>query len=124
MKPALICLLFICVACNPARKENADNGIDPVEGELVFEKSKWDMMEGNDYPYRDRMVNDVLYNDTIRSLDKVQLLDLLGKPDRINENFIYYKISQKRLGYWPLHTKTMVVKFSDSDSIEWIKIHE
>jgi hypothetical protein len=124
MKLTLICLLFICVACNPAKKDSVVNGMDTGAGELVFEKSKWDIMEGNDYPFRDRMVNDVLYNDTIRSLDKVQILELLGKPDRVNENYLYYKIAQKKLGNWPLHTKTLVIKLTESDSIEWIKLHE
>lgn len=90
---------------------------------MVFDKSRWNVSEGLDYPFRDRMVNDVVYNDTIRDLSKNEILDLLGEPDRINENYLYYLVDQKRIGNWPLHTKTMVIKLT-GDSIEWIKIHQ
>lgn len=82
------------------------------------------MKDGKDYPFRDRMLNDILYSDTVRSQNKDEILELLGKPDRINENYLYYMIAQKRIGSWPLHTKTMVIMLSDDNSVEWIKIHD
>ncbi len=93
---------------------------------MVFDQEKWRTMAGEDYPYREQMLKDVVYNDTIRSLNRQEILDLLGEPSyyRADTNFLYYTISQKRLGKWPLRTKTMVVKFSERDSIEWIKIAE
>jgi hypothetical protein len=79
---------------------------------------------GVDYPFRDKMLNDIVYNDTIRSLNKEQILDLLGQPDRTNEDYLYYLVAQKRLFFWPLHTKTMVIKFKENITIDWIKVHE
>ncbi len=31
----------------------------------TFEKTKWSEKEGKDYPYREQMLNDVVYNDPI-----------------------------------------------------------
>ena len=70
------------------------------------------------------MLNDVLYNDTIRTLTKNKILALLGEPDRTNNNHLYYLISRSGIGEFTLHTKTMVVKIKEDDSIEWIKVHE
>ena len=104
--------------------EDKKSSPDPNTGAgTVFDKTKWNTMEGQDYPYRNQMLLDVVYNDTIRALNNKEIIELLGEPDRSSEGFFYYTVTQKRLFNWPLHTKTMVVKFS-GDSIEWIKIHE
>jgi hypothetical protein len=93
--------------------------------EMLFDKEKWQMKDGKDFPYRAKMLNDVVYNDTIRSLNRAELLEMLGAPSYYgdDEHFLYYLISQKRLGLWPLSTKSMVIKMSDDDTVEWIKIH-
>ena len=52
------------------------------------------------------------------------LFELLGEPDYSKEDHHYYRITETRLGIWTLTTKTMVVKFTNDTSIEWIKIHE
>ena len=124
-KEVFIVFLFIsCFACKADREENADNDKKTTESEMVFDKAKWITKDGEDYPFRDKMLNDIVYNDTVRSQNRDEILELLGKPDRINENYLYYMVAQKRLGSWPLHTKTLVIKFSDDNTVEWIKIHE
>jgi hypothetical protein len=121
----LFLFLFVsCFACNTDKDENTENEKMQATMEMVFDKVKWNTKEGKDYPYRDKMLKDVIYNDTIRTLIKEEIIDLLGKPDRINENFLYYRIAQKRLGFLPLHTKSMVIKLYEDNTIEWIKIHE
>lgn len=120
----VLILLVFCFSCNSERGKDAGKETYPANTDIAFEKKKWSEKDGDDYPFRDQMFLDVLYKDTIRTLDKEELIDLLGEPDRTNENHLYYTITQKRLASWPLFTKTMVIKFSDRDSIEWIKIHE
>ncbi len=118
-------LLLGLLACQSDETEAPKEKKKPPDQEVVFDPVKWKTKKGEEYPYRAQMLNDIVYNDTVRSLAMAALLDLLGKPDRINENHFYYLISQKRLGQWPLGTTSMVVKFSmEKDSIEWIKIHE
>lgn len=91
---------------------------------MVFDKVKWGMKDGDTYEYRGLMLKDVVYNDTIRDLNESELIDLLGQPDRINENHLYYNISRKGLGAFTLNQKTMVVKIKVDSTIAWIKIHE
>lgn len=117
-------LLLFCISCNNDNKFNPN----PVEGgmdtEIQFDKSKWRLKEGLDYPYRDQMVRDLIYNDTVRKLNEQEILNLLGEPTRSTDGHLYYMITQKRLGTWPLHTKSLVIKFSNDSTINWIKIHE
>ncbi len=126
MKIKLFLSVFVIVvflACSEKGGENYDKGSVKPSSEMVFDKTKWQVKEGKDYPFREKMLNDVVYNDTIRSLNKTQILKLLGNPDRINENYFYYRVAQIRLIVWPLHTTTMVIKFKEDSGIEWIKIH-
>jgi len=124
-KRVFIVFLFVfCFACKSDREENVENKKRNKDSEMVFDKEKWKVKEGKDYPYRDKMINDIVYNDTIRMLNKEQLLKLLGKPDYIKESHLYYRIIETRIGNWAIKTKTMVIKLIEDRSIEWIKIHE
>ena len=120
-------LLFVCcIACHNDKQDYTEDKKTKPDSEMAFEKAKWRTKDGADYPYRDKMLNDIVYNDTIRALNKDEILDLLGEPSyyRNNKNFLYYTITEKRLGPWTLHTKTMVIKLSEDSTIDWIKIHE
>ena len=108
----LLALSIVLFSCNSGAEK------------VAFDQEEWLIKDGRDYPFRDQMVDAVLYNDTIRTLDKDEIFKLLGEPDRINEGHLYYLIAQQRLFAWPLHNKTLVVKLRDNKSIEWIKIHK
>ncbi len=118
-----LALLVLFGACDSGQ-ETSETGTpaSPVT-ETSFDPSKWREKDGEDYPYREDMLEEVVYNDTIRSLNEDQLIGLLGEPDRKNEEYLYYRISQTKLFAWALKTKTMVIKLSDRDTVEWIKIH-
>ena len=126
MKKKVIVLFIImfCISCKTDKKQNVDNQNMSQGSEMAFDKGKWETKDGKDYPFRDGMINDIVYNDTIRNLNKDQVLDLLGEPDYIREDHLYYRITETRLGNWPLKTKTMVIKLEGGKAIEWIKIHE
>ena len=120
----LALMLLCCISCKnqkEAKSELVDQG---VKAEIQFDKSKWGSKEGKDYPFRNQMLDDLVYNDTVRSLSKDEILDLLGEPDRRKDGHLYYMVDQKRIGSWPLHTKSLVIKLSDDSTIDWIKIHE
>jgi hypothetical protein len=112
-KIQVLFILLLCVAC-----------VSEPDSEMSFDKTKWAIKEGKDYPYRNKMLNNVIFNDTIRDLNKASIINLLGEPDRKNEGHIYYIIAQKRLAFWPLHSKFLVFKFKNENSIDWIKIHD
>lgn len=119
----IILLILGSLACNSEREDKSELD-NRAETEIEFDKTKWSIKEGSDYPYRELMLNDILYNDSIRTLDNIEIIELLGEPDRINKEYLYYTIDQKRIGLWPIHTKTLVIKFSEDNIIDWMKIHE
>ena len=123
--PFMLAIALInCIGCNSGNENATDPGDNSSDTRMVFDAKKWNEKEGDNYLYRQQMLKDIVYNDTIRSLTGQEILSLLGDPDRSNEGHLYYTISQKKLGLWPLHTKTMVIKLKKDSSVEWIKISE
>jgi len=120
----LVVIFLICIGCNRAKEEGVADDVKGSATEIKFDKIKWQTKVDSDYPYRELMLHGIVYNDTIRALKKDELLELLGEPDRSNEGHLYYMISQNKLGFWPLKTKTLVIKLTEGDTIDWIKIHK
>jgi hypothetical protein len=128
----LFCLVC-CLACNKTSEEkieNADSEIksenidNNVNSETEFDKTKWLAKDDHHYPYRNELLEELLSSHTLDSLKKDEIIDLLGEPIRIDNNHLFYTIAQKRLGFWPLHTKTLVIKLTEEESVEWIRVHE
>ena len=120
-----ILMLFMGLLACKADRENFTPGMkNKPKSEMAFDKEKWSLKECKTYPYRDKMLNAVLYSDTLRTLNENEITQLLGQPDRLNQDFIYYRVKQTRLLFWPLHTRSLVLKFNDDSTIQWIKVHE
>lgn len=119
----LVIIFLICIGCK-RDAEKVDDDIKSALNEVKFDKTKWGTKEDSEYPYREQMLHDIVYNDAIRELTKNELLELLGEPDRSNKGHLYYMISQKKLGFWPIKTKTLVIKLKEDNTIDWIKIHQ
>ena len=120
----LIFFILCCLACNNKDEVVAEQKPSITKTVTVFDKEKWLTKQGKDYPYRDNMLASLFANDTIRELDKNEVIDLLGPPDRIDSLYLFYLIAQKRAAFFPLHTKTLVIKISDDNSPNKIMIHE
>ena len=118
----IILLMVILPSCKESEKAQ-EIKLEEQSG-VVFNYENWNHKEGKDYPHRPQLLNSVLYNDSLRTLSKQGITNHLGDPDREQEGHLYYLISQTRLGLWPLHTRTIVVKLDDNDYVEWIKLHE
>ena len=114
MKLLSIIIILVLVSCNSNKEE-----LKPIS----FDKEMWLKAEDGHYPYRELMQDDVLHSKRIRSLNRAEILENLGTPDRVAEQYLYYTISTKKIGAWPLNSKTLVFKFTEDDSIEWIKLH-
>ena len=123
MKTTILLFVFLsCFACKKSKKEDFEAlNSQPV---LELNKTNWNTKEGEKYSYRELLLDSVVYNKKIRSLGKNELLNLLGEPNRMENNHLYYTISQEKIGLWPLHTKTVVIKLSENDTITWIKVHK
>ena len=112
-------ILFCCLSC-----KNTEEASTTKTTETAFDKTKWNTKEGKDYPYRESMIDNLISNDTIKKLNKDGILNLLGEPERIDNNHLFYMIAQERLESWPIHTKTMVIKLKEDGTVDWVKIHE
>jgi hypothetical protein len=122
MKNSVLVILFLfgMIACSDRETESS---VETVT-EAGLDWKKWKMKREGNYPFREEMYMEVLYSDSLRTLSKTQILDLLGKPDRTNGEYIYYIIDESNLGFWTLNSKSLVFKFTTADSVEWIKLHE
>lgn len=123
MRVLILGLIILSVACNTDTQDPTEQENLPIN-ELAFDKDKWQTKEGAAYPYREAMLQNIIFNDSIRGLNSEEILALLGEPTRQQDNYLYYRISQNRVGMMTLNAKTMVIKFTDHDTIEWIKVHE
>ena len=93
---------------------------------LKFDKTKWLIQEEKKYPYRNRMLKDLLDHQKLHGLKKAQVIDLLGQPNRTDTGYLFYTVDQKFFANttFPLHVKTLVIKFGKDSLVEWRKIHE
>jgi hypothetical protein len=120
----IIWLVFI-VNNSVIAKETIKN--NTVTNKVIFDKNKWLEHKGDYYTFRDEMLDNILHTDLVRNLNQNEIIKLLGEPSyyRENKNYLYYLIKKKSLlGFWTLHTKTLVIKLKDDKTVEWIKIHK
>ncbi len=110
---ALCCVGFL--ACR-----NNDSSI----GSTTFEQEKWSVKDGEFYPNRQSMLPELLSRDTLKTLKKEGIIELLGEPDRIDNNHLFYNVARTEVFSLPMHTRSLVIKLKDDDSVEWVKIHE
>jgi hypothetical protein len=125
----LSAILFLsCLACSHAKEEKSDTPESGTRTDIEFDKTKWRIKEVNDfnqpdYPHRNEMLKDLINHQRLNGLKKNELLDLLGQPDQIDSGYLFYQVSQRRLYFFPLHTKTLVIKLDRDSTVEWRKIH-
>lgn len=124
LKVIYLLILGVCISCNSDQGNDRDDQNPEIISDSTFNQAKWKTREGKTYPYRAEMYKDVLYNDTIRNLNEQEILALLGEPNRKKDGYYYYTISKTSILSWNLHTRILVIKFTDSQTIEWIKVHE
>lgn len=116
----ILLLPLCCFACKNGKEKNrGTNATTTIE----FDTTKWKTKSGDDYPYRDELLPYLITNNQLKGWKKDSVLTLLGMPDKIDSNYLFYRIAQQRMGVIPLHTKTLVIKFT-TDTVEWRKIHE
>lgn len=119
-----IILLIVIIGFISCKKEKETTKSFQEETIIELNKVNWNKKEADDYLYRELLIDSVIENKELRSLRQNELINVLGEPNRMENNHLYYTISQKKLGFWPLNQKTLVIKYSENDTITWIKIHE
>ncbi|CAN5302727.1 hypothetical protein BH09BAC2_BH09BAC2_04740 [soil metagenome] len=114
IKWLIILIITFGVSCKHKRQTTPDK----------FDKEKWAYSEGKQFPYRDNIIIDLLSSRILIGLKQKEVLSVLGQPSRTDINYFFYIVDQQTIGnYFPLHTKTLVIKFT-ADTVTWTKVHE
>ncbi|THF51272.1 hypothetical protein E6C50_05735 [Flavobacterium supellecticarium] len=120
----LFVLVLTCQACQNTEKTNSIERQKETRKVMSFDKEKWAVKSDAAYAYRAMMLQDLIDSKRLKQLKKAAILELLGTPDRTDSLYLFYTILQKRALFFPLQTKSMVIKLKENDSVEWVKIHE
>ena len=115
---AFAAVLTLVFACNNQGTQPGANL--PAQ---KFDAIKWRIKEGEDYPFRENMLNDLVYKVTLKGIKHDQLIQLLGQPDRVDSSYLFYRVFQMRVDFFVLSTKTLVIKLRKDSTVEWRKIH-
>ncbi|MBS1731905.1 MAG: hypothetical protein JST02_01290 [Bacteroidetes bacterium] len=114
---SVLFVTLFCWSCDHNRKQSS--GADEK-----FDSAKWMVNTDGKFPHRDAMLNDLLANSTLQRKKRAEVLRLLGEPTREDNGYLFYLVSQEKIGFFPLHTKTLVIKFTEYKVVEWVKIHK
>ena len=105
--------MLCCLSCHHAKQPEKE----------TFDKTKWAIKVDADYPYRDKMLTNLMTYE-LHGIKQDSILKLLGTPDNVDTDYIFYNIAQERMSGFTLHTKTLVIKFKKDSTLEWRKIHQ
>ncbi len=109
--------ISLCISEIDKVKTERENG-------LAFDQAKWKMKDDAGYLYRNEMLKDIMNNETLRKLNKKDVINLLGQPERIDKEYLFYTVTQQHMGFLPLHTTTLVIKLGSDGKENAIMIHE
>ena len=119
MKKIIFVLAFLSLftGCNEDPEQQ-------MAAQAVFDEIKWKTRQGKDYPFRKDMLKDLMNNHGLRKLKRNEIIELLGEPTRIDTNYLFYRVEQKKIGLLPFHTTTMVIQLARDSTVNWIKVHK
>ncbi|MEQ6166218.1 hypothetical protein AAOE16_03415 [Ekhidna sp. MALMAid0563] len=123
MRPIILLFLLDAFAVSCGSKSE-DKPIEPIQKEAAFDSEQWKAKQEDEYPFRPYMYKEILYSDSVRTLSKPEIITLLGKPEKEENNHFYYLIEANTIGSFTLNQKSLVLKFKPDDSVEWIKLYE
>jgi hypothetical protein len=110
----LFCVFFvlILISCNKKFDKGGWNYSGPDIGDL------------KEYPNRNKMVDDLLENHTIKGLTIKQVFDLLGETEMENNTINYTILIDFGSDIDPVHTKDLEIKFNENGIAQSVKIVE
>lgn len=94
-----------------------------------FDKAKWQQESDiGQFPYREKMVNDLVVNHKLKGLTYNQVIDLIGEPQKnlvVEKNKINYPIIvEYENDIDPVYTKTLVITINDDSLVSTFQIDE
>lgn len=91
--------------------------------QLTFETLNWKTASGEAFPYREKMLKNLLDSVKLKGLKYAEVIKLLGQPERIDNGHLFYPVSRSEVGALTLHTTTLVIKLNKDSIVEWRKLH-
>lgn len=111
--------VFMLASDRNQKKEERANGIE-------FNEAQWKTKDGDNYPYRNSMLGTMVSKENLptwKKMSKQELFKTLGQPDRINGNYLYYKVNGEKIGFMTFRTIALVIQLNDSTE-NIIRIYE
>ncbi|MGB7786756.1 MAG: hypothetical protein WBL27_11700 [Salinimicrobium sp.] len=133
-KLLLLLLISSCFACmeeqekpaeakKPVSIEEVDVDDLPEEEAIEFDREKWNILVDGEHPYRQKMLNHLIHSRMLKGLTREEVLDLLGKPTRTENDHWYYRISAEKFDFLLLKVKTLVLKFTEDGTVGPVLVH-
>ena len=110
----LISVLLVLVLLTACRHSSPNNG----PANTRFDARLWAVKEGDDYPYRKAMLQDVALPPRWRGLSTAEVMQQLGQPNKMDSAAMVYHVEQKRLGFFPLHLTALVFKLDSTGHVK------
>lgn len=93
--------------------------------DMRFEQQRWQLREDIEYPYRNRMLSDLIGNYRLKGCKHDELIQRLGMPDFSESNSITYKIVEDYgTDIDPVYTKNLVLDFNRDSIVTGIRVEE
>ncbi|RFM29062.1 hypothetical protein DXN05_09905 [Deminuibacter soli] len=93
-------------------------------GKAKFDKTMWQTKDDMEYPYRNKMLNDLIKNYKLAGIRYTDLINLLGKPQFKDSSSIAYEVITRYDAIDPNYTKRLDFTFSGDSIITSFKIAE
>ncbi len=106
--------IIACISCHNKQKQIPQK----------FDAEKWKLLDGRDFPYRDAMLDSLVYSYVLNGKPRYEVYRMLGEPSRVDKNYLFYQVAQQRLGAFVLHTKTLVIMLDSAGIVQMVKIHQ
>ena len=111
----LLFLMLLLFSCRGRNTEMPARDFDPV---------LWRTGQEGDHPHRESMLQDLIDSRRLKGIPADSVAALLGRPTRVDNGHLFYRVKEERLGNIIINTRTLVIKLAPDSTVEWIKIHQ
>lgn len=116
-------LKYILILMNLLGSCKSNDSKTPKEPEVVrFDKIKWHQKDDQGYTYRDKMANDLITRRTLDGLKRDDVTNLLGDPDRNEQNYLFYELREEKAYGFMLNKKVMLVYIGADSVVENVSV--
>lgn len=121
--------VFLLFACKKEEKPIQEQIVP--NHEIAFDSKKWKepsiyLDDEDTFPYREKMLNDLVDSKLLKGKSRSETLELLGKPSRTDKEYLFYTVYRNEAGFITLKVRTLVLVLSgakETDTVQKVLIH-